>query len=121
MPQILGDQFARSTQALNGRDAAEGGFEMGFKARLLADLPERTLHRDRVGSDHGSRVDGEDVDVIVALDEIGSGHDLTCFMQQNLRQNVTAFGVVGFIHRLLSLHQGLGQNHRRRLNVRQGK
>ena len=59
-----------------------------------AHLPERVLHRHRIRAHHAPRVDGEDVDVVVRLDEVRPRHDLARQMQRHLRQAGAVLGIV---------------------------
>lgn len=80
------------------------------EAFLGADVSEGVHHGDGVGADHGLGIDGEDVDVVVVLDEVGSGHDLPGFVEGDLGQQVA---VSGARLRSFLVHQGLGQDHGR--------
>lgn len=78
--EILHDQLSRPSQALDVRDAIDSLLQVLVEAGFVADGAERSLHGYRVGADKGFGGDGEEVDGVVLLDEVGSGHELAGFM-----------------------------------------
>lgn len=108
VPEVLDGEFTSPSQALDVTNSVQGALEVFVEVVPSADFTDRMLHGHGVGADHGARINVEQVIMVVALDKIGSCHDLPGLVQWYLWKNVTDLRVVLLLHFLFLVHQCLG-------------
>jgi len=59
---------------------------MRLEPFFVADVAERVLHGDGIGTHHAVRIDVYDIHMVKGLDEIGARDDLSRPVERNLRE-----------------------------------
>lgn len=80
VPEILDGQLACPSQALNITNPVQGALEVLVKSFPRTDISECMLHGHGIGANHSARINGKEIIMVVALDEIGASHYLPGFV-----------------------------------------